>query len=227
MNILIATDLISRGMDYNNVAYVILFNLPRAGADWVHRVGRTGRAGSKGTSISFCTGEDLACLDQIRDILKNTVSLGASYPSTFDSVYDQCLNDQGRYNYGSNNRNFNTQRPYPPNNQGYTKWTDYGRGSNNYRNDWSRNNEGPGSRFNNGLRYNRYDTNNRYRGGANRYQGNYNGTSYNETADNEKNTDWTEECKWNEDPETVKWEDASSSNIANPEHVLTTAAESN
>ncbi|RMZ86895.1 hypothetical protein DV736_g5882, partial [Chaetothyriales sp. CBS 134916] len=58
-SILIATDVASRGLDIPDVAYVINYDLPRNPADYVHRVGRTARAGKPGTSISFVTQRDI------------------------------------------------------------------------------------------------------------------------------------------------------------------------
>ena len=57
--ILIATDVASRGLDIPDVQYVINYDLPRNPADYVHRVGRTARAGKAGTSISFVTQRDV------------------------------------------------------------------------------------------------------------------------------------------------------------------------
>lgn len=51
--ILIATDVASRGLDIKDVSYVINFDTPRDIESYVHRIGRTGRAGNKGTSITF------------------------------------------------------------------------------------------------------------------------------------------------------------------------------
>lgn len=54
-NILITTDLTSRGLDINNVSLVINYHMPRKVSDYVHRVGRTARNGYEGQAISFVT----------------------------------------------------------------------------------------------------------------------------------------------------------------------------
>ena len=57
-NILIGTDIIARGLDIPNVKLVINYNIPDVPEDYIHRIGRTGRAGEKGNAISFVSKED-------------------------------------------------------------------------------------------------------------------------------------------------------------------------
>jgi len=59
IKILFATDIAARGLHIENISCVINFDLPRASADYVHRIGRTGRAGKLGTAISFISYEDM------------------------------------------------------------------------------------------------------------------------------------------------------------------------
>lgn len=56
--ILFATDLVARGIDIDDIECVVNFDLPRSPADYIHRIGRTGRAGKKGIAISFIGHED-------------------------------------------------------------------------------------------------------------------------------------------------------------------------
>ncbi|MEM6589677.1 MAG: DEAD/DEAH box helicase [Pseudomonadota bacterium] len=65
--ILVATDVAARGIDIPDVAYVINYDLPNAPESYVHRIGRTARAGRDGTAISFCSPEERG---QLRDIEK-------------------------------------------------------------------------------------------------------------------------------------------------------------
>ena len=58
LRVLVATDLLSRGIDINFLPYVINYELPRSPKDYVHRIGRTGRAESPGHAFSFITPED-------------------------------------------------------------------------------------------------------------------------------------------------------------------------
>lgn len=70
VRILIATDVASRGLDIEDITYVINYDFPRNIEEYVHRVGRTGRAGKKGTSISFVTREDWGSAKELINILE-------------------------------------------------------------------------------------------------------------------------------------------------------------
>ena len=56
---LVATDLLSRGIDIESLPYVINYELPRTPKDYIHRIGRTGRAEATGEAISLITPEDV------------------------------------------------------------------------------------------------------------------------------------------------------------------------
>ena len=58
LQVLVTTDLLSRGIDIEYLPYVINYELPRSPKDYIHRIGRTGRAGSSGDAISFVTPDD-------------------------------------------------------------------------------------------------------------------------------------------------------------------------
>ena len=60
IKILFTTDLVSRGLDINDISCVINFDLPRSPTDYIHRIGRTGRAGKSGLAISFIDHENEA-----------------------------------------------------------------------------------------------------------------------------------------------------------------------
>ena len=68
--ILVATDVASRGIHVNNVAHVINYDLPSLAEDFIHRVGRTGRAGARGLASALVSGAELADLRQIERVLK-------------------------------------------------------------------------------------------------------------------------------------------------------------
>ena len=63
--VLVATDIASRGIDVDGISHVINYDIPRDAEDYVHRVGRTGRAGASGDAITFVSGEDREMLRKI------------------------------------------------------------------------------------------------------------------------------------------------------------------
>ncbi len=58
VRLLVATDVAARGLDVSGISHVINFDLPQAAQDYVHRIGRTGRAGAQGIAVSFASGGD-------------------------------------------------------------------------------------------------------------------------------------------------------------------------
>jgi len=65
IKILVATDVAARGIDVQSITHVINFDLPRSAEDYVHRIGRTGRAGAKGTALSLATRRDSVLVKNI------------------------------------------------------------------------------------------------------------------------------------------------------------------
>lgn len=78
IEVLVATDVAGRGIHIDDISHVINYNLPEDPQDYVHRIGRTGRAGALGTSISFIGEEDAFALPAIEGLTKN--KLPCVYP---------------------------------------------------------------------------------------------------------------------------------------------------
>ncbi|AOZ93778.1 DEAD/DEAH box helicase [Paenibacillus crassostreae] len=79
--VLVATDIAARGIDIEELSHVINFNLPNIPETYVHRIGRTGRAGLSGTAISFCEVDELPYLKDIEKLI------GKSVPEVKDHAY--------------------------------------------------------------------------------------------------------------------------------------------
>ena len=73
VRVMVATDVAARGIDIDNVTHVINYDLPNEAEAYVHRIGRTGRAGLSGTAISFCAGDELDYLWDIEKLIGNEI----------------------------------------------------------------------------------------------------------------------------------------------------------
>ncbi|HSU04472.1 MAG TPA: DEAD/DEAH box helicase [Acetobacteraceae bacterium] len=76
--ILVATDIAARGIDVDGVTHVINYELPNVPESYVHRIGRTARAGAAGMAISFCNNEERAFLRDIEKLIRAKVSVMAA-----------------------------------------------------------------------------------------------------------------------------------------------------
>lgn len=73
INVLVATDVASRGIDIDDITHVVNYDLPREPEAYVHRIGRTGRAGREGTAISFCTAAERGELHAIEKLIGHRI----------------------------------------------------------------------------------------------------------------------------------------------------------
>lgn len=80
VRVLVATDIAARGIDVDELSHVINFDLPNIPETYVHRIGRTGRAGLSGTAISFCDFEEKAYLKDIEKLIRKTVPVIEKHP---------------------------------------------------------------------------------------------------------------------------------------------------
>jgi ATP-dependent RNA helicase RhlE len=78
--VLVATDIASRGIDIDNLTHVINFELPEDAETYVHRIGRTGRAGASGTAVSFCSPDELDYLQRIHKLLHRNIEVITGHP---------------------------------------------------------------------------------------------------------------------------------------------------
>lgn len=84
IKVLVATDIAARGIDIESLPYVINFDLPNIPETYVHRIGRTGRAGNYGVSISFCSSDEKPYLKDIEKLTKVAIKVIHEHPFPLD-----------------------------------------------------------------------------------------------------------------------------------------------
>ena len=82
--VLVATDIAARGIDIDDITHVINYELPNIPESYVHRIGRTARAGSGGIAIALCAGDERAYLRDIERLTKKPITVGGSIPGIAD-----------------------------------------------------------------------------------------------------------------------------------------------
>ncbi|ARN77332.1 DEAD/DEAH box helicase [Nonlabens spongiae] len=118
---LIATDIAARGIDIDELSYVVNYDLPNVPESYVHRIGRTGRAGASGLAVSFCMLEERPYLKDIEKLIKTSI------PVVEDHEFEFKMEDAAEPSHKKQNK-----RPRPKNNRNSQK-------SNSNRNNRSRN----------------------------------------------------------------------------------------
>lgn len=85
IRVLVATDIAARGIDIDELQFVINFDIPNIPETYVHRIGRTGRAGHNGISYSFCEQEEKAYLKDIQKLIDKVLPVEENHPFAMDS----------------------------------------------------------------------------------------------------------------------------------------------
>lgn len=103
---LVATDIAARGIDVDGVSHVINFDLPNDPESYVHRIGRTARAGEDGEAISFCDAEERGYLRDIEKTIRQAVEVFADHPFHVEAIAEpeQDPPKQGRGRQGPGRR---------------------------------------------------------------------------------------------------------------------------
>ncbi|MFZ2620479.1 MAG: DEAD/DEAH box helicase [Alphaproteobacteria bacterium] len=114
IQILVATDVAARGIDVKQLSTVLNFDLPQVAEDYVHRIGRTGRAGETGIAISLIAPSDVPMLRDIEKVLgrKMTMaSIGGLEPALNDAEFDRQGAAAPRSRQGNRGRGFGGGKP--------------------------------------------------------------------------------------------------------------------
>ncbi|RPJ77772.1 MAG: DEAD/DEAH box helicase [Alphaproteobacteria bacterium] len=94
--VLVATDIAARGIDIDEISHVINYDLPNESESYVHRIGRTARAGASGIAISFCDAEEKAFLKDIEKLIGKMVPVIEEQPFHSKAVVEARLMSSGK-----------------------------------------------------------------------------------------------------------------------------------
>ena len=86
--VLVATDIAARGIDIEKLSHVFNYDIPEFAEAYIHRIGRTARAGLGGTALSFCDPEELSYLSSINRLIKRPISVIADHPYKMLDIKD-------------------------------------------------------------------------------------------------------------------------------------------
>jgi len=117
VRVLVATDIASRGLDIDRLPHVVNYEMPNVAEDYVHRIGRTGRAGSTGEAISLVMNEEVKLLRAIERLIKKTILVkridGFSEPAK-DSEKEETAGPEAhrRRRSGGNKGSFRGGKPH-------------------------------------------------------------------------------------------------------------------
>ena len=94
--VLIATDIAARGIDVDGITHVINYEIPNISESYVHRIGRTARAGHSGIAISLCDNEEKAFIKDIEKLIGKKIPVDRSHPYHSDAVENAALISKGK-----------------------------------------------------------------------------------------------------------------------------------
>ena len=161
-NILVATAVAARGLDIPNVTLVINFDLPTDIDDYVHRIGRTGRAGNTGVAVSFFNENNSNIVKDLVALLKETnqdvpnflmdAIRFSSKKNHFNAHANDVHNFSNRYNYRNSGSNRGRRGDSTRDFRKSTTGNSWGNRSRNYGNNWGNNGFGSSSSWNNSDR---------------------------------------------------------------------------
>ncbi|HLX93953.1 MAG TPA: DEAD/DEAH box helicase [Puia sp.] len=102
--VLVATDIAARGIDIDELTHVLNYDLPNVPEIYVHRIGRTGRAGADGTAISFCDWSEKSFLSEIQKLIKKMVTVVKDHPFDIKLMHAEAVNTNQLPSFGNSRR---------------------------------------------------------------------------------------------------------------------------
>jgi ATP-dependent RNA helicase RhlE len=111
--VLVATDIAARGIDIEKLSHVVNYDIPEFAEAYIHRIGRTARAGLGGTALSFCDPEEISYLSSINRLIKQPISVIADHPYKMldikagenPAVQNKFGRRSGSFGFGKSSRN--------------------------------------------------------------------------------------------------------------------------
>jgi ATP-dependent RNA helicase RhlE len=110
--VLVATDIAARGIDIDDLTHVINFDLPDVPETYVHRIGRTGRAGASGVAISFCDYEEKINLADIHKLIAKKITVVKDHPYDVALMHPHQQSVAQQPSYVSKRRNAGSGKRY-------------------------------------------------------------------------------------------------------------------
>ena len=110
VRVLVATDIAARGIDVDDITHVINYDLPNEAESYIHRIGRTARAGASGIAFSFCDVEERKLLVDIEKLIRQPVPVMADHPYTSAEAAAPLSTRSSNGGGQSRSRNNNNQR---------------------------------------------------------------------------------------------------------------------
>ncbi|MCK5028822.1 MAG: DEAD/DEAH box helicase [Bacteroidales bacterium] len=119
IRVLVATDIAARGIDIDDLSCVINYEIPNIAETYVHRIGRTGRAGAEGTAISFCDASEKEYLKDIEKLISKSITVveDHAFPLMDHNPEPKPKQQQGKRNVGHGHA-----RPKPARSNKQKKW---------------------------------------------------------------------------------------------------------
>lgn len=109
VSVLVATDIAARGIDIESLPYVINFDLPNIPETYVHRIGRTGRAGNSGLAISFCAKDEQPYLKDIEKLIRIKIKVIEDHPYPYPAESEKPAEDK-KPDLRNKNKNNNSRK---------------------------------------------------------------------------------------------------------------------
>ena len=112
IRVLVATDIMARGIDVDGISHVINYELPHDPESYVHRIGRTARAGAVGTALSLCNAEEVSLLQGIERFMKCSITAVEDHP--FHSTEVAAMREKSQSAHGLPNKRQGRSRGFQP-----------------------------------------------------------------------------------------------------------------